>query len=290
VKDHPGLLEWHLYNQLAADMPAADYQMVRDQVEWLRSVSGKRVGVEVVWGHGLTEIPESKARLIRDLKSWGVEVVAHDYAPIGGWTKKPILGNWEPRLRALRPFGVTAEAVLQSHVPFLDPTLPTREELRNQFWWCVAAGAEGYFVECAYLFNHFSLRGLLSWTLEPLPDGRCAELPQLAGILRRIEPMLVHSRPSTADEIAQTGIRIATPQANAELRMRSAGDGGIYLLLVNKSLDAATTLELILDRNNVSYEADELVGGNRSQHFSSNQRVRASLPAGGGACYRLVPR
>ena len=95
TKDHPGLLGWHLYNQLAAKLTPEQRDMVREQLAWLRSVSDKPIGNEVVWGHNAVEIPADKQTLIRDLKSWGNDVIATDYAPIGGWSKVPELSRWE---------------------------------------------------------------------------------------------------------------------------------------------------------------------------------------------------
>ncbi len=95
TRDHPGLLGWHLYNQLAAKLTPEQRDMVREQLAWLHGVSDKPIGNEVVWGHNSVEIPDDKQGLIRDLKSWGNDVIATDYAPIGGWTKVPEMSRWE---------------------------------------------------------------------------------------------------------------------------------------------------------------------------------------------------
>ena len=89
TKNHPGLLAFHLYNQLGNGDSPEQYRDLEGQVRWIKSITHKPLSVEVVWGHNSVPIPEEKQKLMRDLKSWGVDVIATDYAPIGGWSAKP---------------------------------------------------------------------------------------------------------------------------------------------------------------------------------------------------------
>ena len=178
--NHPGLLGWHLYNQLASKLTPEQRALVEEQTRWLSGLTNKAVGHEIVWGHNAASIPDDKVQLIHDCKAWGMNVVASDYAPIGGWTKDADLSRWEARFLNLRSFGLPTEAVLQAHVPFLDPAVPAAAEVRNQFWWAMAGGARAFYFETACLYTHFSFRGILSWDLRPLPDGRYDEIRALA--------------------------------------------------------------------------------------------------------------
>src|SRR5262249_32588425 len=148
-------------------------ELVREQMQWLSARTARPVANEIVWGHNLVEPPADKVALVDDLKRWGMTALATDYAPVGGWSREPDLGRGGGRLLSARRFGLPLDAVLQAHVPFLDPRLPRDVDLRNQFWWALAGGARAFYIECAYNFTHFSNRGLLTWDLHEQADGRC---------------------------------------------------------------------------------------------------------------------
>jgi len=273
--NHPGLLGWHLYNQLAAKLTTEQRKMVEDQTRWLSSLTKKTVGHEIVWGHNVVEIPDDKVQLIRDCKSWGMSVIASDYAPIGGWTKTPDLCRWEGRFLNLRPFGLSSEAVLQAHVPFLDPSIPTAAEVRNQFWWALAGGARAFYFETACLYTHFSFRGILSWDLQPLPDGRYDEIRELAKTAIQLETVIADSEPSES-----TGFALDPPDAAVALRIRTAKDGRRWLLLINRRLDASSTVSV----NAPKCTAVELYPCNSSK---SARLVNINVPPAGGVCYEF---
>jgi hypothetical protein len=279
VKDHPGLLSWQLYNQLTDQLSEAQRTMVREQVQWLRSVSDKPVGMEIVWGHNTGPAPVGKASLIRDLKSWGVTEFHHDYAPIGGWSKDHRLELWERRLQWFNLLSLLPWAVLQGHTPFLGPVQPTRAEVRNQFWWCAAAGARGFLFEAAYIFNRFSNRGLLTWGLEPVPDGRLEEIGGLAGVVHSLEDMLLTSKPS-ADSL---GFRIGRGADKVALRLRRSGENVMYAVLINQDLQASASAECIVPGD---WKPVEIATGRTMQ--ASQGKVTVNLPPGGGACLRLT--
>jgi hypothetical protein len=283
--DHPGLLGWHLYNQLAAKLTPPQRKLVEEQTRWLSGLTKKTVGHEIVWGHNVTAIPDDKAQLIRDCKAWGMSVIASDYAPIGGWTKNPDLSRWEGRFLNLRPFGLPTEAVLQAHVPFLDPAVPAAAELRNQFWWALAGGARAFYIETACLYTHFSFRGILSWDLKPLQDGRYDEIRELAKTAKRLETVIAESEPMDSAETAALGLTLNPLDAAVALRARKAKDGRYWLLLINRVLDTAATVRLTV--NNSSYSVVELHPGSSKQAPTSTQPVTVRVPAGGGVCYEL---
>ncbi|HWB00956.1 MAG TPA: hypothetical protein VG713_20835 [Pirellulales bacterium] len=287
TKDHPGLLGWHLYNQLAAKLSEEQRNMVREQLAWLRSVSDKPIGNEVVWGHNLIAIPEDKQQLMSDLQRWGNDTIATDYAPIGGWTREPVLANWELRLRELEKLGIKSEAVLQAHVPFLEPTVPSREALRNQYWWALAGGAKGFFIETAYLFTHFSVRGLLSWTGEPLTDGRYDEVCELAAITRKLEAAIADSDPLDESEASETGIALVRSRHDVALRMRRNAAGTVYAILINGALEAEATVRITAAGSKAVYRVADLMTGSDRGRLDADRRMIVKLPAGGGAVFRL---
>jgi hypothetical protein len=281
VKDHPGLLSWQLYNQLTDQLSEGQRTMLREQVEWLRGVSNKPVGMEIVWGHNTGPAPAGKAKLIRDLQSWGVNEFHHDYAPIGGWSKDHHLALWEERLAWFRQVNVSPWAVLQGHTPFVEPAQPTRAEVRNQFWWCAAAGAGGFLFEAAYIFNRFSNRGLLTWGLEPVPDGRLEEIGELSGVTRNLEEMLLTSQPATDN----AGMRMSKGAEHVALRMRRSADGVAYAMLINSDLVAPASAELSLSQD---WKVVEVAPGRVMRARRSPETVTLDLPAGGGVCLRLT--
>lgn len=285
---HPGLLGWHIYNQLAAALTPAQRALAMDQTRWLRGLTHKPVGHEIVWGHNSVEIPPDKIQLIEDLKSAGMSEIASDYAPIGGWTKIPDLSRWEGRFLELRRFGLPADAVLQAHVPFLDPKIPSDLELRNQFWWALAGGARGFYFETACLYTHLSMRGLLSWDLHPLPDGRCAELPRLAETARRLETVIADSEPIREANTAIPSFAIEPATAPIALRLRRAKGGALYLLLINRSLDTAADVMVKFAAPHSECSAVELYPGQSEQSVSSTRPITAGVPVGGGACFQII--
>jgi hypothetical protein len=274
VKDHPGLLSWQLYNQLSDKLTDAQREMLHEQVTWLRSVSDKPVGMEIVWGHNSGPAPPGKAKLIRDLQSWGVSEFHHDYAPIGGWSKDHRMELWEERLGWFKQVNVSPSAVLQGHTPFLGPVRPTPAEVRNQFWWCVAGGARGFLFEAAYIFNRFSNRGLLTWGLEPVPDGRLDEIGKLARIAHGLEDVILNSQPADSPGL----VRISKGAAQVALRLRRSGENTAYAILINKDLQAPASVECIVADGWKRVEA----GGARPGP------ITVDLPPGGGVCLRLT--
>lgn len=283
--DHPGLLGWHIYNQLASKLTPEQRKLVEEQTRWLGGLSRKPVGHEIVWGHNTAAIPDDKVQLIRDCKAWGMSVVASDYAPIGGWAKDADLSRWEGRFLNLRPFGLPTEAVLQAHVPFLDPAIPTAAEVRNQFWWALAGGARAFYFETACLYTHFSFRGILSWDLRPLPDGRYDEIRDLARTAKSIETVIAESEPT---DTGTHGFALDPPDAPVALRLRAATDGRRWLLLINRSLDAAATVTVKPTTAAPACVAVELHPGSSKQPFTSARPLSVGVPPGGGACFELL--
>jgi hypothetical protein len=291
LDDHPGLLGWHLYNQLAATLAPAERELVRVQMLWLRAHTSKPVANEVVWGHNLVEPPADKVALVDDLKRWGMSALATDYAPVGGWVRQPELSRWEGRLLAVRRFDLPLEAVLQAHVPFLDPQVPRDVELRSQFWWALAGGARAFYFECAYNFTHFSNRGLLTWDLREQSDGRCAEIRRLAGIARRLAPLIADGETDDTAETAAFGLRVEPTSGEAiALRLRRAAGGTRWLLLINPALDQAVTTTVTLDAHAPALRLEELVPGpapgSVSIEFKPGRPLVARIPPAGGACFR----
>jgi hypothetical protein len=287
TKDRPGLLAYHLYNQLAAKLTPAQQADLRSQMEWMKSVTTKPVGMEIVWGHRTAEIPADKQQLMRDLKSQGLGRIATDYAPIGGWTDVPYLPMWEKKLLALRPFEPEPDAVLQAHVPFLEATVPSREQLRNQFWWAVAGGAHGFMVETAFLPTHYSMRGLLSWDLHPLPDGRYDELASLTRQAEKLREFITATTPATEAESRSSGLtlRATAVPSPIHLRMRAAPEGGWYALLINENLASDATATLAT--HDMAYAAQDVLGATSAGTLRPDTPLRVTVPRAGAVCLRL---
>jgi hypothetical protein len=178
------------------------------------------------------------------------------------------------------------EAVLQAHVPFREPTVPSPEELRNQYWWCVATGVRGFHVETAFLFTHFSVRGLLSWAAEPLPDGRYDEVRELTATTRKLEEMLVESQPLDPDR-NDTHVALAASRQPLALRLRISTDGTLYAILINSALDAKATGRLTIDAAELAYEVIDVLTGARRGRLDNDRRMLVEVAPGGGAVYRL---
>ena len=194
------------------------------------------------------------------------------------------------RLRELAKLGVAGEAVLQGHVPFLEPTVPRREELRNQFWWCVAGGARGFYVETAYLFTHFSVRGLLDWTAKPLPDGRYDEVCELAAAARKLELTLLAAHRLDDAAAKKTHVDLVDLRQPAALRMFAAPDGVLYALVINRALDRETAVRMtIFYDDDVAYRAVDLLAADNRGRLDQHRQMLIKLPPGGAAVYQLIP-
>lgn len=283
IKDHPALAAWRLYNQLESDMTEEERGLVKKQIQWLGSISNKPIGMEVAWGHDTGPIPEDKRALIDDLLKWGGNEIAHDYAPIGGWSKKHQMDLWEQRLQDLEdPF-----AILQAHVPFTEPTIPTAAELRNQYWWSVVGGAKGFFFEAAYVYTHFSNRGLLGWDLEPLPDGRIQEVERLSHITKKIEDMIINSKPASVNEVQGLNFEFLSNQEEIAVRFRTCPDAVFYLILINKNLTRPAEANFSLNTKNSYFKITQLTPEIKEYDFGKKKIVTENILPGGGACFMV---
>lgn len=285
TQDHPGLLAFHLYNQLGTHDSAEQYQDLERQVRWIGSL-GKPTSIEIVWGHNSIAIPEDKQRLMRDVKSWGLSVIGTDYAPIGGWSDKPDLPRWEAKLLALRPFEEKTEVLLQAHVPFVGATVPSAAQVRNQFWWALAGGARGYFVEVGYLFTHLNMRGLLSWDFRPLPDGRFEAVQEIAAHSRAMSEFICEANLLTAEEVAATGIRLADESRRLHLRIRTKSDGTAFALIINEDLAHAAAARITV-RAGERYRASDVLAGKNRGTLDADRKMLVNVPAAGAVCLKL---
>lgn len=283
VKDHPGLLEWRLYNQLASDLSSTERRMVQDQLQWLSKISPKPIGVEVVWGHDQVKIPAAKQALIADLKRWGMTIVADDDAPVGGWSRQHDTSIWEPRLRELAAYGLPMAAVIQTHVPFIDPAIPSPAQVRSQFWWALAGGAREFFFETANLFTGNSMRGLLTWNLQPQPDGRYAAVKQLAADIAALAPVVQAERVSEADTAAFLRDWQLRGQ-HVAARLRRGTDGAWYLLLINRSVDEPAEVALGLRTANTAFTVESLAPAGATATLHAGDGLQWKLLPGDGAC------
>lgn len=280
VKDHPGLLSWQLYNQLTDQLSQAESRMIQEQARWLRAISRAPIGMEVVWGHNTGPAPPNKARLIENLLAWGIDEYHHDYAPIGGWSRDHRMDRWLTRLEWFRKRNIIPWALPQAHVPFRSPTLPKPAELRNQFWWCVAGGARAFLFEAAYVFNRSSARGLLTWGLEPVPDGRLQEIARLAPVARALEDVILNARAVDAQDSAGSMLKTdADPGEIAIRTLRSAS--ARYILLINRKLDAEARVFCTLPQGKIEEVAP---GGTMRREGRGAALV---LPPGGGVCLEI---
>jgi hypothetical protein len=287
VKDHPGLLGWRLYNQLTSNLSFSELEMIKNQIKWLKNVSDKPIGMELVWGHDAGVMPEDKAKLIKNLIEWGVDEIAHDYAPIGGWSKNHDISLWEKRLKSLYEFEDEPFVVLQGHIPFVEPTLPTPAELRNQFWWCIVGGAKAFFFEAAYIFKHFSIRGLLTWTLEPVPDGRLEEVKRLSQITQKLKEVIKSASFSTHKDIKNLGIKIIEGSQKTSIRLLFGNNNIRYLVFINDDLNNLIEIKFSLPDNILKREPYDIVNEkNLSMQGKSNLYSLSIIP-GGGACIKL---
>ena len=288
TKDHPGLLAFHLYNQLGPKESPEQYKDLEDQVRWIKSISDKPVSIEVVWGHNSVAIPENKQTLMRDLKSWGVDVLGTDYAPVGGWSKIPDLTRWERKVLELRPFEDKTEVLLQAHVAFIGATVPSAAQVRNQFWWALAGGVHGYFVEASYIYNHMSMRGLLSWDLKPLPDGRFDAVKEIAADSQKMAEFIRDAKILTPEETAATGISFAEPTKRLHLRVRTKADGTVFALIINEDLAEPASARLTV-KGNARYKVTDVLEDKMRGVFAADRHMAVTVPSAGAVCLKLTP-
>ena len=287
TKDHPGLLAFHLYNQLGTGDSPEQYRDLESQVRWLKSVTKKPISVEVVWGHNSVPIPPEKQTLMRDLKSWGVDVIGTDYAPIGGWSEKPDLARWEQKMLELRPIEDHTEVLLQAHVPFVGATVPSAAQVRNEFWWALAGGVRAYYVEASYLYAHFSMRGLLSWDLQPLTDGRFEAVQEIAAASQKLAEFICDAQLATPEETAAAGLDFAEPNKRLHLRVRVKPDGTRFALLINEDLDKPASARLTV-REGLVYKVTDVLSGKDRGLFDSTRQMAVTAPPGGAVVLRLA--
>jgi len=287
TKDHPGLLAFHLYNQLAANLSDAEAADLKEQVKWIKSVTTKPLGMEIVWGHRMVPIPAEKIKLMRDLKAWGVDSIASDYAPIGGWADG-YLPRWEQKFLELRRLTPKPEAVLQAHVPFKKSAVPTREQLRNQFWWALAGGARAFFIEVAHLHTQFTMRGMLSWDFRPLPDGRYDEMKRLAGFIPRLADLITNSTIATREQVEASGIFLKDSPKTTHLRLRTTKKGDYYVLIINEDTEKKALVELTTRDYNFAWSVTNVLTGTPLKELREGRTMSFEIAPGDAACLLLT--
>jgi len=288
TKDHPGLLAFHLYNQLGTKHTPEEYRDLEQQVRWINALTEVPTSVEIVWGHRLVPIPPDKQQLMRDLRQWGLDIIGTDYAPIGGWSDRPYLPRWEQKILALRPLEERTEVLLQAHVPFLGATVPSRAQVVNQFWWALAGGTHGFFIEAAYLHTHFSMRGILSWDFQPLPDGRFEAVREIAAAAPKMAEFIREARILTPAEASATGLALQSAPATLHLRVRQAPDGSLHALVINEDLEAEGRARLTLG-GSIPYHATDILAGRAAGSIDPDHPIALTVPAAGATYLKLQP-
>ena len=288
TKDHPGLLAFHLYNQLGTKDTPEQYRDLESQVRWVNAITDRPTSIEVVWGHNSVPIPEDKQRLMRDLRAWGLDIISTDYAPIGGWSDAPYLPRWEQKILALRPFEEKTEVLLQAHVPFLGATVPSAAQVRNQFWWALAGGVHGYFVEVSYLFTHLSMRGLLSWDLQPLADGRFDAVKEIAADAQKMAEFIRDATIATPKETAAAAISFTEENKRLHLRIRTLPNGERFALIINEDLANPVSARLTV-KADAAYQVTDILAAEDRGKLDAARRMAIAVPAGGAVCLRLKP-
>lgn len=288
TKDHPGLLAFHLYNQLGTKHTPEEYRDLEQQVRWINSVTAKPTSIEIVWGHNVVPIPPDKQQLMRDVRSWGLDIIGTDYAPIGGWSDAPYLPRWESKILELRPFEDRTEVLIQAHVPFVGATVPSREQVINQFWWALAGGTHGFFIEAAYLHTHFSMRGLVTWNAQPEPDGRFEAVREIATAAPKMARFIRDARTLSSAEAAATGLALADAPPTLHLRVRTLPNGTSFALVINEDLARPATASLTwagrTKLNAIDLLAEKDVGTLEATHA-----LALSVPAARAVCFELHP-
>lgn len=281
TKDHPGLLAFHLYNQLGTKDSPEQYKDLEQQVRWIDSL-GKPTSVEVVIGHNAIDAPPDKVKLMRDLKAWGIDVIGTDYAPIGGWSNKPDLMRWETKMLAWRPYEDKTEVLIQAHVPFVGATVPSKEQVRNQFWWAVAGGVHGYFVEVSYNVTHMSMRGLLGWDFKPLPDGRYEAVTEIAADSAKMAEFITETAIVKPEDV---GLSFTEPSKRLHLRARRKADGTLFALIINEDLTSPAGARLKLQTG--TYQVTDLLTGEKRGKMDSARTMAVRAQPGGAVVLKL---
>jgi hypothetical protein len=288
TKDHPGLLAFHLYNQLGTKHTPEEYRDLEQQVRWINSLTAKPTSVEIVWGHNSVPIPPDKQRLMRDVRSWGLDVIGTDYAPIGGWSNEPYLPRWEKKILEILPFEPRPEVLLQAHVPFVGATIPSREQVVNQFWWALAGGTHGFFIEAAYLHTHFTMRGLVTWNFQPQPDGRFEAVREIAAAAPKMARFIREARILAAAETAATGLALADAPPTLHLRIRTLPDGTRYVLVINEDLGRPAAARLT-SKARATFRVADVLAETDAGRLDASRPLTLTVPAARAVCYQLEP-
>jgi hypothetical protein len=189
---------------------------------------------------------------------------------------------------ALRPFEDKPEVLIQAHVPFLDATVPSKEQVRNQFWWALAGGVHGYFVEVSYLFTHLNMRGLLSWDFKPLPDGRFDAVREIAGDSQKMAEFIREAKMLTTEEANALGIRFGEESKHLHLRLRTGSGGTVFALIINEDLTKPASARLVVGEGK-SYQVTDVLDGKARGVFDMSRKMAVTAPAGGAVCLKLTP-
>ena len=171
-------------------------------------------------------------------------------------------------------------------MPFLGATVPSPAQVRNEFWWALAGGVHRYFVEASYIFANFSMRGLLSWDLQPLDDGRFDAVKEIAAASQKMSESSRDARITTPDEAAATGLALATPSERLHLRIRTLPNGDCFALLINEDLDQPASARLTV-KEGLSYRVTDVLEDKDRGAFDASRKMAVTVPAAGAVCLKL---
>jgi sugar phosphate isomerase/epimerase len=286
IKNHPALLHFALYNQLTRleNMTADEIQTLDGQIAYLSTNTDKSIDVEVCGDQNNHEFAAEKIALMEHLRDRGVKIISTDVAPVGGWSATHDHTIWETRIERILDLGLTPMCCIQAHIPFEGPAIPAEADVFLQFWLNVAAGTRGFYYEAAYVYNHYSIRGLLSWKLKPLPDGRAGAAAATMGYLPALTNMLVNSQ-KVDDPVSASALTIETANPdNVLMRMRTDGIRS-WLFLINR--DTANPVEFTLKRTVAESLYLREVAPGSSSRLITETGDRLSLPPGQGVCFEM---
>jgi hypothetical protein len=132
------------------------------------------------------------------------------------------------------------------------------------------------------------MRGLLSWDLRPLPDGRYDALREIAHAAPRLAEFIRDAHILDAAAAAATGLKLKEPSPGLELRVRDRPDGTLFALVINADLARPATARLALDRA-TTYTAVDSVSEEKLGAFNPATPLVVVVPPGGGVCLKLSP-
>ena len=150
----------------------------------------------------------------------------------------------------------------------------------------LAGGTHGFYVEASYNFTHLSMRGLLTWDLQPQPDGRFEAVREIAAQSQKLAEFIRDAKIATPEETAAAGVSFTQPSKRLHLRIRTLPAGDCFALLINEDLDKPAAARLTVNEG-LAYQVTDVLAGTDCGRLDASHKMSVTAPAGGAVCLKL---